>query len=216
MIDTIIFDMDGTLIDTEKYFRTCWPKALAAFGYEMSDEQALSMRSLGRPFAPVHLKEMFGESIDYTKVREKRKELVEECIKENGIQLKPGVIELLQWLKENHIRASIATATDMERTNRYLKMLGIHEYFDKLISATMVKEGKPSPDIYLYACEQLGRMPEECIAVEDSPNGVLSAYRAGCKVVMVPDQTAPEEELKSKLFACVETLTDIQGLVQVL
>ena len=216
MIDTIIFDMDGTLIDTEKYFRACWPKALAAFGYEMSDEQALSMRSLGRPFAPVHLKEMFGESIDYTKVREKRKELVEECIKEHGIQLKPGVIELLQWLKENHIRAAIATATDMERTNRYLKMLGIHEYFDKLISATMVKEGKPSPDIYLYACEQLGRKPEECIAVEDSPNGVLSAYRAGCKVVMVPDQTAPEEELKSKLFACVETLTDIQGLVQVL
>ncbi len=214
MIDTIIFDMDGTLIDTEKYFRACWPKALAAFGYEMSDEQALSMRSLGRPFAPVHLKEMFGESIDYTQVREKRKELVEECIKENGIQLKPGVIELLQWLKENHIRAAIATATDMERTNRYLKMLGIHEYFDKLISATMVKEGKPSPDIYLYACEQLGRKPEECIAVEDSPNGVLSAYRAGCKVVMVPDQTSPEEEIKSKLFACVETLTDIQGLLQ--
>lgn len=214
MIDTIIFDMDGTLIDTEKYFRACWPKALAAFGYEMSDEQALSMRSLGRPFAPIHLKEMFGESIDYTQVREKRKELVEECIKENGIQLKPDVIELLQWLKENHIRAAIATATDMERTNRYLKMLGIHEYFDKLISATMVKEGKPSPDIYLYACEQLGRKPEECIAVEDSLNGVLSAYRAGCKVVMVPDQTAPEEELKSKLFACVETLTDIQGLLQ--
>ncbi len=214
MIDTIIFDMDGTLIDTEKYFRACWPKALAAFGYEMSDEQALSMRSLGRPFAPLHLKEMFGESIDYTQVREKRKELVEECIKENGIQLKPGVIELLQWLKDHNIRAAIATATDMERTNRYLKMLGIHQYFDKLISATMVKEGKPSPDIYLYACEQLGRKPEECIAVEDSPNGVLSAYRAGCKVVMVPDQTPPDEELNSKLFACVETLTDIQGLLQ--
>lgn len=214
MIDTIIFDMDGTLIDTEKYFRACWPKALAAFGYEMSDEQALSMRSLGRPFAPIHLKEMFGESIDYHQVREKRKELVEACIQEQGIQLKPGVIELLQWLKENNIRAAIATATDMERTNRYLKMLGIHEYFDELISATMVKEGKPSPDIYLYACEQLGRKPQECIAVEDSPNGVLSAYRAGCKVVMVPDQTPPEEELKSKLYACVDTLTDIQELLQ--
>ena len=101
----------------------------------------------------------------------------------------------------------------MERTNRYLKMLGIHEYFDKLISATMVAEGKPSPDIYLYACEQMERRPEECIAVEDSPNGVLSAYRAGCKVVLVPDQTPAEDYLQDKLFACVDTLTDIKELL---
>lgn len=214
MIDTIIFDMDGTLIDTEKYFRRCWPKALAAFGYHMTDEQALSLRSLGRPFAPEHLKAMFGDKIDYHQVREKRKELVEECIKEQGIQLKPGVRELLTWLKEHNIRTAIATATDMERTHRYLTQLGILGYFDKLISATMVKEGKPSPDIYLYACEQMGRSPKECIAVEDSPNGVLSAYRAGCKVVMVPDQTQPDEELKEKLYACVDSLAELRELLK--
>ena len=213
MIDTVIFDMDGTLIDTEKYYRIFWPKALAEFGYHMTDEQALSMRSLGRPFAVAHLKEMFGEELDYYAVRDKRKELMEVCLDKEGIELKPGAVELLTWLKEHQIRAAIATATDMERTSKYLAKLGLREYFDEIISATMVKEGKPSPDIYLYACKQLGRKPQECIAVEDSLNGVLSAYRAGCKVVMVTDQTQPDEELRQKLYACVEILTDIKNLL---
>lgn len=213
MIDTVIFDMDGTLIDTEKYYRIFWPKALACFGYYMTDEQALSMRSLGRPFAVAHLKEMFGEELDYYAVRGKRTELMEACLDKEGIELKPGAVELLTWMKEHHIRAAIATATDLERTGKYLEKLGLRQYFDEIISATMVKEGKPSPDIYLYACEQLGRKPCECIAVEDSPNGVMSAYRAGCKVVMVPDQTRPDEELMGKLYACVETLTDIKSLI---
>lgn len=212
MIKTVIFDMDGTLIDTEKYYRECWPKAMAAFGFEMSDAQALEMRSMGRPFAPIHLKKVFGESLDYQQVRNKRKELVEECIRERGIQLKPGAIEILQWLRENQIPAAVATATDMERTERYLKMLGIYEYFDRLISATMVAEGKPSPDIYLYACAEMGMEPGDCIAVEDSPNGVKSAYRAGCKVVMVPDQSRPDAELEKMLYACVDNLNDLRKI----
>ena len=209
MIDTYIFDMDGTLIDTEKLYRKFWPMALAEFGYTMTDEQVLSMRSLGRPFAPVKLKEMFGPELDYPAVRECRKRLMEEYIDAHGIELKPGCIELLTNLKENGLRAAIATATDLERTEKYLEMLGLRDYFTEIVCATMVKEGKPSPDIYQYACEQLGRKPEECIAVEDSPNGVLSAYRAGCKVVMVPDQTQPDEELMKLLYRKCDSLFDL-------
>lgn len=213
MIQAVIFDMDGTLIDTEKYYRICWPKALEAFGYHMTDEQALTMRSLGRPFAITQLKSWFGEELDYHAVRERRKVLVEECLNRDGLELKPGARELLQTLRKRLITTAIATATDMERTERYLKKVGLYEYFDKLISATMVEEGKPSPDIYLYACEQLNLPPDRCMAVEDSPNGVLSAYRAGCKVVMVPDQTEPDEELQKCLWARVDQLVDIDKLL---
>lgn len=213
MIQAVIFDMDGTLIDTERYYRIFWPRALAEFGYPMTDEQALAMRSLGRPFAPARLKEWFGAGLDYEAVRRRRKELMEDCLDREGIRRKPGALELLQRLKVKGIITAIATATDLERTAKYLKLTGLEGYFDRLISATEVPEGKPAPDIYLYACEQLGLPPEDCLAVEDSPNGVLSAYRAGCRVVMVPDQTKPDEELRRYLYAEAERLDEVYEIL---
>ena len=210
---TIIFDMDGTLIDTEKYFRVCWPKAAKHFGYHMTDEPALSLRSLGRPYAPAKFKEMFGEDVDYDKIRTYRKILMEAELSKNGLELMPGAKELLIYLKENNVKTAVATASDLGRTKRYLSDAGILEYFDELISATMVEKGKPAPDIYLYACNELGIDPENVYAVEDSPNGVLSAFRAGCKVIMVPNQTQPDEDLSKCLYAKADTLLDLKELV---
>ena len=209
MIKAVLFDMDGTLIDTEKYYRKFWPIAMAEFGYHMTDEQVLSMRSLGRPFAPARLKEWFGEELDYYAIRARRTEIMEECLDQVGIQLKLGAVEILEELRRRGILAAVATATPLERTEKYLNLTGIRPYFSKIISATQVKEGKPSPDIYLYACEQLGLAPKDCMAVEDAPNGILAAYRAGLRVVMVPDQTAPSDEDRKYLYKSVDRLDQL-------
>nr|MCR5798166.1 HAD family phosphatase [Eubacterium sp.] len=215
MIKAVLFDLDGTIIDTEKYYRKCWPLAAAHFGYKMTDEGALSLRSLGRPFAPIKLAELLGdENIDYYAIRDYRKEIMEKMIEEEGIAVKPGAVELLTFLRENGIQAAVVTASDIERTERYLGMVGLTEYFDSFISATMVKEGKPSPDVYAYACRELGLNPDTCLAVEDSPNGISSAKSAGCKVVMVPDQAEPDEETMEKLDAKVSSLDKIIEIIE--
>lgn len=208
----VIFDLDGTLTDTEKFYQIAWPKALSHFGYEMEPWMPLELRSLGRPFAPAKFKEWFGDDFDYGKVREYRKGLVEELIKENGIPLKPGAKEILLWLREKGILTALATANDYARTERYLKKIGLFDYFDKIICANMVEQGKPAPDIYAYACKELSLNPKETYAVEDSPNGVRSAYGAGCNVIMIPDLTEPDEELSKMLTAKLDNLEKIKGL----
>ena len=108
---------------------------------------------------------------------------------------------------------AVPTATDEIRTKKYLESIGIYDMFDEIVCATMVENGKPAPDIYLLASEKLGLNPEECIAVEDSPNGALSAINANCKTIVVPDLTPCDESIKPKLFALCDSLLDIKNYV---
>ena len=213
MIKAVIFDMDGVLIDTEKHYYTCWQKAAREFGFPFTGEHALMLRSLDAKEACKLMQGIFGEEFDYYAIRERRRELVKEALLQYGLEMKPEVKELLFLLREKGIKTAVATATPMERTLEHLTKLGIAELFDSIVSAKEVEHGKPAPDVYLYACKKIGMKPEDCIAVEDSPNGIKSAYRAGLKPVMVPDLTEPDEETKKMLFACVNSLLKIGDLV---
>lgn len=212
-IKAVIFDMDGLLLDTEKLLVKFWVQAANEMGFPMTREQALALRSLHRSFAIPYLKEHFGEDFDYLKVRNRRMELMSDWLLHNPLEIKKGAAELLDYLNKNKIKAAVCTATDMERAKNYLSQVGLFEKFDAIISATMVEKGKPSPDIYLYAVERLGLEPYECMALEDSPNGVKSAAGAGCVTVMIPDLTEPCEELSRIIYAKAESLNDVIGLL---
>lgn len=214
MIKAVIFDMDGVLIDTEKWLNRYWCQAALEAGFQMRPEHVLQIRSLVGKYAGPHLQSIFGPEFDYEKIRARRKELMNAHIAKHGIEKKPGVDELLSYLKKKDFRIAVATATDEIRTKEYLTQIGVYEMFDKIICATMVKNGKPKPDIYLYACEQLGERPEDCVAVEDSPNGIRSAYDAGLRVVMAPDLTEPDEEVENLIVASVPVLSDLIDLIE--
>lgn len=213
MVKAVIFDMDGLILDTEKLLVKYWCQAANEAGFPMQREHALNIRSLHRKFAIPYLQGLFGEEFDYVRIRNRRMELMTEALAENGPELKKGVRELLAFLKEQGIASAIATATDYERTKDYLGRVGIFEQFDRIVCATMVEYGKPRPDIYLYAAQQLGLLPSECMALEDSPNGVRSAAAAGCVTVMVPDLTQPDEELASLIHAKADSLLDVPQII---
>lgn len=207
----VLFDMDGVILDTEKLYTRFWCEAAQSLGYPMTHEMALGMRSLSREVGERQLKAYLGEEVDYQQVRNKRIEMMTEFINANGVELKSGIHELLAFLKEKGIKTSIATSSPLDRTKEYLSMVGLADAFDELVSGHMVEHGKPAPDIYMYAASQLGLNPEECLVLEDSPTGLLAAFRAGCIPVMVPDQDMPDEEVKGRVYAVVENLIVVKS-----
>ena len=210
----VLFDMDGVVLDTEALYARFWREAAAALGHNMSYEQALGMRSLSNTAGQAQLESYFGSGVSRAEFREKRIELMDAYIAEHGVDLKPGIRELLDFLDERGIRAAITTSSPLERVRRYLGPHGLLDRFACLCSGADVPRGKPEPDIYLHGAACLGLKPEECIAIEDSPAGVLSAYRANCVTVMVPDLDQPDEETEKLLYAKADCLTDVIGLIR--
>lgn len=205
----VLFDMDGLVLDSEILYTRFWREAANSLGYPMTVEQSLGMRSLGKKLGQPYLESLFGPGIDYTTVREKRIELMEAYVAQHGIAPKPGIYELLDFLEENGIPAAIASSSPLEAIERNLSAVNLLHRFQKLCSAHAIPNGKPAPDIYLLAAKELGLKPEECLALEDSPTGILSAYRAGCLPVMIPDLDQPEEDTRKLLFAKADALTDV-------
>ncbi|KIR01419.1 pseudouridine-5' phosphatase [Lachnospiraceae bacterium TWA4] len=210
----VIFDMDGVIIDSEKLYCRFWKEAANALGYPMTHEQALEMRSLNHTLAKEKLQSFFGEHTSHKDIRAKRVELMDAYLENHPMDLKPGVLTILDYLKSNGLKVALATSTKFDRAKSYLSSLQIVDYFEEITSGDMVTNGKPDPEIYLLAAKKLGLSPANCLAVEDSYSGLLSANRAGCYPVMIPDQNEPDEKMNNLLFEKFDRIDKISYLIE--
>ena len=210
----ILFDMDGLVLDTECLYSRFWQEAALSLGYPMTRKQSLGMRALDTVAGTAKLQSYFGPDISYPAVRAARIRLMDAYIETHGVRPKPGIRELLAYLKSRGIPCAIATSSPIERVRSYLEPLGLLDGFDVLCTRYEVARGKPEPDIFLYAAEKLGLDAKCCMVLEDSPAGILAAHRAGCYPVMIPDQDQPDPETLSLLYGKADSLLDIIDLLE--
>lgn len=210
----VLFDMDGVVLDSEQLYTRFWREAAQELGYPMTWEQALGMRSLNKSRGQAYLETCFGPGIDYESVRAVRIRRMDAWVGRHGVAAKPGIRELLAYLHAHQIPCAITTSSPLERVREHLTPLGLCHQFDQLCSGYEVAHGKPEPDIYLYGAARIHREPAECLALEDSPAGIESAFRAGCLPVIIPDQDEPTELTLGRSFARADALGDICALLE--
>ena len=209
----VLFDVDGVILDTECLYSRFWMEACHFYGFPMTKAQSLQMRSLNKTAGQEKLCALFGPAADYTTIRQKRIELMDAFVEKEGVAAKPGIYTLLDALDARGIPCAITSSSPKQRLESYLTPLNLYHRFKKVISGYDVPRGKPEPDIYLRGAAELGLPPETCLALEDSPAGILSAYRAGCLPVLIPDQDTPGQDTLSLLYAKADTLTDVISLL---
>lgn len=210
----VLFDMDGVILDSEKLYARFWAAGCESFGYSMTYQQALGMRSLNAQAGQTYLSSLFGPDISYPQVRAKRIELMDAYVEENGVEAKPGILPLLDYLTSRRIPYAITTASPLDRIQNHLGRLGLYQRFPHICTAHAVAQGKPAPDIYLLGAKTIGLPPESCLALEDSYTGLLSAHRAGCLASIVPDLDQPGPEILDIAYAKLDSLTDVIDLLE--
>lgn len=214
MIKAIIFDMDGTMIDTEHIKEKAWKYAGNCLGIKIDDEILSKIRGTDKKYIEEFFNRQFHNSFNFDELYKLREEFIEKYIEENGIVMKNGLIQTLEFLKNNHYKLAVASSSSMKKIQKYLNKINTLSYFDVILGADNIKVGKPNPEIYLKAIEQLNVSKEECIGVEDSVNGILAMHRAGIKAIMIPDLEEPSKEIETILYAKLNSLSDIITLLE--
>ena len=214
MIKAVIFDKDGTLHDTEQVYHRAWRAAGEQTG--VPDIMKFVEICTGTNFTRTEelWQEHYGDAFAFRPFWQLRNDIYDDLIATEGLPVKAGAYELLDYLKANGYKIALATSTNAPRVDRHLVMSDMKKYFDAVVTGDTVPNGKPAPDIFLIAAERLGVNPAECMGVEDSFNGVRAVKAAGMYTVMVPDMIPPTQEILEISDACPAQLSDIIAILE--
>lgn len=212
-IQGLVFDMDGLLFDSERIVQRSWEIAGDALGYLHMGAHIYHTLGMNLDGRNDYFRENIGADFPCQEFAQEARNNFYQIVSEEGLPVKPGALELLKYAKEKGYRIGIATSSRREYALNNLRQAGILSYFDEGVYGDMVRRAKPDPEIYQRACACLKLAPESCMALEDAPAGICSAYRAGLLTVAVPDLVQPTEELYPMIFRICDTLLDVIPLI---
>ena len=195
MIKAVIFDMDGVMIDSEPLWEKTEKTMMARKGLVYTPVYREKIVGLGQKDSAILLKNTFPINEDIDEIINQRISILLE-IYDQELELVDGLIELLDSVSNSSLKVALASSSPIRVIKFVLDKFDLNKYFDPVVSGDMVEKGKPNPDIYLHTAELMGLNPEQCVVIEDSINGVISAKSAGMNCIAVPDKRLDPEGFK--------------------
>jgi len=199
-IDAVIFDLDGTLVDSMWMWRSIDIEYLGRYGLDMPQDLQSCIEGMSFSETAVYFKERFGLTDSLEQIKKDWNQMAWEKYRDE-VPVKEGVLELLQHLKQEKIPAGIATSNSRELVDLIVEKHGIQEYFTSIRTSCEVDKGKPSPDIYLLVAKDLGVECERCLVFEDVIQGVMAGKNANMKVCAVHDDYSARMEAQKRELA---------------
>ena len=214
MIKAVLFDMDGTILDTEKIHKECWELAMRDIGIQYLPTTFYDLIGLNDNSTRDYFFKVYGMTDEqYAKMSMAAYSRSREYGTVRGIPVKKGFFELSDYLAEQGIKRAVVTSSIVSEAVHNFERAKIDIPFDVIIGGDSVNEGKPSAEPYLKAAKALGLSAEECIVAEDSANGVRSAHNAGIRCVYIKDMVDIPHEVKALAEFEAESLEDVIGII---
>ncbi|HVF65427.1 MAG TPA: HAD family phosphatase [Casimicrobiaceae bacterium] len=210
----VIFDMDGLMLDTEPLAARAWTDAANACGIPF--DKAVTTRLIGRTFVDCRalILDHHGSNYPVDQLMNGWGVAYDALVEREGVAVKRGLVELLDWLEAAAIDKAVATSTRRERACRKLENAGVLHRFSAIAGGDEVEHGKPAPDLFLLAAERLAVAPAECLVLEDSPAGLTAAHRAGMHAIGVPDLCKLPATIEEKRLIAMASLIDVRDFLE--